>query len=256
MSTVRERIATLNFAYIYLYRALNKKSSIYKNYFVKHIDKEFLSLVDLMSIFADNDIVYKYYINMKNMKYVCYELDKYYESIRNMETRIKKYEKQIQMFKIITKNLMQFIVRLTGCNVYIKNINISDTCINEIFYSINSMYQVLHVMKINETSYLLELNTDKDAYYLAKQYGECYFDVYDEENSDENNTIEKKNSMKIEFIDSLIINKIVLKNDSNDSIPFYRNIYNNKLYPLEILQQHCMNQRKMYEDCNSKYITM
>ena len=202
-------------------------------------------MIELLNMFLSHKITIHDYITPDNYEVVINRLEKIYNTMNTLTKVIKRKEKQIKMFEYITRDLTDVMFRVTGCNIYIKDINISDVSIDELFFCINSMYNVLHVINITPTSYLVELEKTKEAEEFAKEYNECSFEFSDIEDT--------RYKTRIEFIDSYVMNKVHILKDGVPSPMKYRNLNTDELMPIELLHNHCTNQRELY-NLSDKYI--
>ena len=236
---------TVYIEYITLYKKLNNTKGIYNDYFEKNINSDAFALIELLNMFLSHKITIHDYITDESYKIVIKRLEKIYKTMNTLTKVIKRKEKQIKMFEYITRDLTDVMFKVTGCNVYIKDINISDVSIDELFFCINSMYNVLHVINITPTSYLIELENIDEAEEFAKEYKECSFEFSD--------ISDTRYKTRIEFIESYVVNKVQVLYKGVPSPMKYRNLYTDELMPMDLLHKHCENQRELY-NLSDKYI--
>jgi hypothetical protein len=222
---------------------INNKYYITNKYFNKYNDDIILSLINLLNVFIENSINIKDNISKQNYSNIIFNLQIFNNKINNVISKIKKFDNKIKLFYEITKELFKLISSLTGCNLYISNINIPEITINELYYLINSIHPVLHIIRLNHNCFLLELKFDEHAINLSKNFNNTY--IFDDGTDNKYNNI--IDTINFQYIQSYIINKVnIYSQEEQQNITYYRNIYNNLLYPMDILTCHCELKRLEY----------
>jgi hypothetical protein len=235
-----------------IYYQVKKNNNYMKsNSYDKKSDDTIISLLGLLDVFIENSINVECYLTKNKYNDIINELYSYNMKLNNIIKKVKKLDNKIKVMYDNTNKIFKIMCKLTGCNVYLTNLNIPDITINELFYVINSIYPVLHILKINKDSFLVELQFDNDALKLCKELDNSY--IFDDGSNKEYNNV--NNTMNAEYIDKYINNNVMYySEEKNKYINCYKNIYNNKLYPLDILENHCELKKIEYHNSDGNYI--